>query len=120
MSATTGRARRKEGKKMLCERSSSLMVWDAGFTDSLYEHFMKSPERWMNHYFGDQDFISGESHVLGTVDTLPFAWAKKLRDCPEFKPTKEMLVAYCQLGAAYPGKNYKVMEICPWARKIWI
>lgn len=120
MSATTGIPKIKEGKRMLCQQSSSVMVWDAGWTDPLYEHFIESPKYWMGHYFGDQDFISGESQVVGGADTLPFAWAKKLRDCPDFNPTKEMIVAYCQLGAQFPGKNYKVLEVCPWAREIWV
>jgi hypothetical protein len=120
MSATTGQPEIKEGKRMLCKMSSSLMVWDAGHTDPLYEHFITKPDDWMKHYFSDQDFIVGEAKVIGGADELPFAWAKKLRDCPNFYPTEDMIMAYCHLGRKYPGKNYKVMEICPWAREIWV
>jgi hypothetical protein len=119
MSATTGQPKMKEGKRMLSQLSSSLMVWDAGVTDPLYNHFIEKPDYWMKYYFGDQDFIAGEAEVVDGADELPFAWAKKLRDCPSFFPTEEMIVAYCQLGAKFPGKNYKVMEVCPWAREIW-
>ena len=118
MSATTGTPMMKEGKRMLCELSSSLMVWDVGKPDYLYEKFVKknNPEKFMSYYFGDQDYIVGEANE---VDELPFKWAKKLRDCPNFEPTEGMIVAYCQLGKKFPGKNYKVIEICPWAREIW-
>lgn len=116
MSATTGRETYKENKRMLCKHSSSLMVWNAGVPDYLYEKFKVSPDHYRSYYFGDQDFMAGEAEF---VDELPFEWAKKLRDCVGFQPTKNMIVAYCQLGKMYPGKNYRIVKEFEWAREIW-
>lgn len=38
--------------------NSSVMVWDAGYLDYLYEKFTKDPEKFMSIYHGDQNFIT--------------------------------------------------------------
>jgi hypothetical protein len=116
MSATTGNPKMKEGKHILHIHSSSLMAWDAGAVDYLYTDFVKSPIKYMRYYFGDQDYISD---MAKEADEYPLAWAKKLRDCPNFSPTKGMKVAYCMLGKNFPGKNDAVVKLLPWAKEVW-
>lgn len=52
--------------------NSSIMAWDAGFADSVYEHF--TPDM-MHRFHGDQNYIHGKVNAT----TFPKHW------CPSYK-----------------------------------
>ena len=104
----------KEGKIIITKYNSSVMVFDPGAADKLYE---KLDEKVIEKYWGDQDYIADR---LPLLDTFPLRWIQKLKDCPNGIPNKDMKIALCMLGRDKPGKNIQAAKEYKWVKELWI
>jgi alpha-N-acetylglucosamine transferase len=103
----------REGKWVVDRYNTSVMVFNAGVGDCLYNDF---GEFAMQKLRGDQDYIGDRLPNLGT---FPQGWVQKLKYLQNGKPLPETKVVLCMMGGKAPKKNTDVAKKFSWIKEAW-
>ena len=98
----------KGGRVTVKKFNSSVMVWNGGEQNDLYDEFKLSVT---NRLWGDQDWI-GERKPEAVA--MPLAWFPRLSQCPD-GPTHEAKVLLCK-----KPKNADAARAIPWVKEAWV
>jgi hypothetical protein len=99
----------KDGLKVVKRFNSSVMVWDAGAADGLYEHWTPDVA---NRLWGDQDWIGERA---SNAATMPAEWFPRLSEIGQFG---EVPVTAKVILAKKP-KNHVAAQTWPWVNRVW-
>lgn len=97
----------KGGLAVVKRFNSSVMVWDAGACDVVYQRWTPRVARRL---WGDQDFI-GEQ--CPSAATMPLAWFPRLSACSNGPPPGAKVIL------AKTPKNERAAQVYPWFRAAW-
>lgn len=103
-------------KGIVQKYNSSVMVFDRGnISNTIWNIFNLNPDRNMNYYRGDQDFLAD---FFPDLDIFPQKWIVKLKSCKtaigEIIPSKNTKIILCM-----PEKNKIAAEKYEFVKHIW-
>jgi hypothetical protein len=99
--------RGKMGRLTVKKFNSSVMVWNGGEQNALYNDFRVAVS---HRLWGDQDWI-GEK--VPTADRMPLEWFPRVSQCIAAPPPAARVVL-CK-----KPKNYEAAKEIPWVREAW-
>jgi hypothetical protein len=103
----SGTFKGNRGRTVVKRFNSSVMVWDAGVMDRLYETWTPQVAKRLH---GDQDWI-GEQ--MPEADTMPLEWFPRLSQCPDGPPDGAKVIL------AKVPKNMDAAKRYPWFAERW-
>lgn len=113
---TGQRSFNKDNKELVVRYNTSVMIFNSGFGDILYNEFAECPDYWMDRFRGDQDYIA---HIFRHLEILPAVWTEKFRwlENKYLPPDGEVIILLCMSGGE--GKTNLLVEKYKWMEEYW-